>query len=138
MTHQPPGEARDASGGQGIELIAADGRRYIDASGGAAVSCLGHGHPAVVAAIARQAQAMAYAHTSFFTNPPDLVTLTKGLAGGYQPIGAVLCSDRIYDVCCGKRHFRHIKTALPGPKAQALIDRDRLVSTPSYPRDAAL
>jgi 4-aminobutyrate aminotransferase len=29
----------------------------------------------------------------------------------------------------------HIRTALPGPKAQALIDRDRLVSTPSYPRD---
>ena len=29
----------------------------------------------------------------------------------------------------------HIKTPLPGPKAQALIDRDRLVSTPSYPRD---
>lgn len=59
-----------AIGGRGIELIAADGRRYIDASGGAAVSCVGHGHPAVVAAIARQAQAMAYAHTSFFTNEP--------------------------------------------------------------------
>ena len=59
-----------AVGGQGIELIAADGRRYVDASGGAAVSCLGHGHPAVVAAIAHQAQAMAYAHTSFFTNDP--------------------------------------------------------------------
>ena len=29
----------------------------------------------------------------------------------------------------------HIKTPLPGPKAQALMDRDRLVSTPSYPRD---
>ena len=29
----------------------------------------------------------------------------------------------------------HIKTALPGPKAAALIERDRLVSTPSYPRD---
>jgi adenosylmethionine-8-amino-7-oxononanoate aminotransferase len=57
-------------GGQGIELIAADGRRYVDASGGAAVSCLGHGHPAVLAAITRQAQAMAYAHTSFFTNEP--------------------------------------------------------------------
>jgi adenosylmethionine-8-amino-7-oxononanoate aminotransferase len=59
-----------AVGGQGIELVAADGRRYVDASGGAAVSCLGHGHPAVLAAIARQAQAMAYAHTSFFTNEP--------------------------------------------------------------------
>ena len=59
-----------AVAGQGIELIAADGRRYIDASGGAAVSCLGHGHPAVAAAIAHQAQSMAYAHTSFFTNDP--------------------------------------------------------------------
>jgi adenosylmethionine-8-amino-7-oxononanoate aminotransferase len=57
-------------GGHGIELIAADGRRFIDACGGAAVSCLGHGHPAVVRAISRQAEAIAYAHTSFFTNEP--------------------------------------------------------------------
>jgi adenosylmethionine-8-amino-7-oxononanoate aminotransferase len=28
---------------------------------------------------------------------PDLVTLAKGLAGGYQPIGAVLCTDAIYE-----------------------------------------
>ncbi|MBS0419886.1 MAG: aspartate aminotransferase family protein [Proteobacteria bacterium] len=57
-------------GGSGIELITADGRRFLDACGGAAVSCLGHGHPAVVDAIARQAHAMAYAHTGFFTNEP--------------------------------------------------------------------
>jgi adenosylmethionine-8-amino-7-oxononanoate aminotransferase len=57
-------------GGRGIELIAADGRRFIDACGGAAVSCLGHGHPVVTRAIARQAEAIAYAHTSFFTSEP--------------------------------------------------------------------
>jgi adenosylmethionine-8-amino-7-oxononanoate aminotransferase len=57
-------------GGRGIELIAADGRRFIDACGGAAVSCLGHGHPVVTRAIARQADVIAYAHTSFFTNEP--------------------------------------------------------------------
>jgi adenosylmethionine-8-amino-7-oxononanoate aminotransferase len=57
-------------GGQGIELIASDGRRFIDACGGAAVSCLGHGHPAVTRAIARQAEEIAYAHTGFFTNEP--------------------------------------------------------------------
>lgn len=57
-------------GGHGIELITSDGRRFIDACGGAAVSCIGHGHPAVTQAIARQAQAIAYAHTSFFTNEP--------------------------------------------------------------------
>ena len=57
-------------GGRGIELVAADGRRFIDACGGAAVSCLGHGHPVVARAIARQAETIAYAHTSFFTNEP--------------------------------------------------------------------
>jgi adenosylmethionine-8-amino-7-oxononanoate aminotransferase len=56
-----------ASGGQGIEIIGADGKRYIDASGGAAVSCLGHGHAAVNAAIKAQVDKLAYAHTSFFT-----------------------------------------------------------------------
>jgi adenosylmethionine-8-amino-7-oxononanoate aminotransferase len=57
-------------GGRGVELVAADGRRFIDACGGAAVSCLGHGHPAVAREIARQAETIAYAHTSFFTNEP--------------------------------------------------------------------
>ncbi|MDX9862123.1 MAG: aminotransferase class III-fold pyridoxal phosphate-dependent enzyme, partial [Rhodospirillales bacterium] len=59
-----------AVGGEGPYLIDAQGRRYIDASGGAAVSCLGHGHPKVIAAIKDQVDRMAYAHTSFFTNEP--------------------------------------------------------------------
>jgi adenosylmethionine-8-amino-7-oxononanoate aminotransferase len=57
-------------GGRGIELQAAGGKWYIDACGGAAVSCLGHGHPVVTKAIADQALRIAYAHTSFFTNEP--------------------------------------------------------------------
>ncbi len=56
--------------GSGLELIAADGSRYLDACGGAAVSCLGHGHPAVTRAIVEQAGKIAFAHTSFFTNEP--------------------------------------------------------------------
>ncbi|HZX27355.1 MAG TPA: aminotransferase class III-fold pyridoxal phosphate-dependent enzyme, partial [Telluria sp.] len=52
---------------EGIAIIDADGRRYLDASGGAAVSSLGHGHPDVLAALHRQADRIAYAHTSFFT-----------------------------------------------------------------------
>ena len=59
-----------AVGGQGVYLIDAQGRRYLDASGGAAVSCLGHGHPRVVEAIRKQAGEIAYAHTSFFTTEP--------------------------------------------------------------------
>jgi len=56
--------------GEGITLIDADGRRYIDACGGAAVSALGHAHPAIVAAVAAQARTLEYAHTGFFTSEP--------------------------------------------------------------------
>ncbi len=43
------------------------GNNYLDASGGAAVSCLGHGHPDVLAAMHAQIDRIAYAHTSFFS-----------------------------------------------------------------------
>ena len=56
-----------AVGGGGIFLIDADGRRYVDACGGAAVSCIGHGHPAVIAAIAEQSERLEFIHTGFFT-----------------------------------------------------------------------
>lgn len=57
--------------GDGVYLVDAEGRRYLDASGGAAVSCLGHGHPRVTAAIIAQLGKLEYAHTSFFTNEPS-------------------------------------------------------------------
>ena len=56
-----------AVGGKGIELFDSSGRAYIDASGGAAVSCLGHGDPDVNAALHAQIDALAYTHSSFFT-----------------------------------------------------------------------
>ena len=56
--------------GEGIYLHTADGRAIIDASGGAAVAALGHGNRRVAAAIARQAETMAYAHTGTFSNQP--------------------------------------------------------------------
>jgi adenosylmethionine-8-amino-7-oxononanoate aminotransferase len=56
-----------AAGGHGIHILDAAGKAYIDASGGAAVSCLGHGHPDVLAAMHAQLDKIAYAHTSFFT-----------------------------------------------------------------------
>jgi adenosylmethionine-8-amino-7-oxononanoate aminotransferase len=59
-----------AIGGEGVWLIAEDGHRILDSSGGAAVSCLGHQHPRILAAIARQASKIAYAHTGFFSSEP--------------------------------------------------------------------
>lgn len=56
--------------GDGVYIYDADGKRYLDGSGGAAVSCLGHSHPKVVDAIKRQLDAIPYSHTGFFTNEP--------------------------------------------------------------------
>lgn len=74
-----------AIGGEGIYLFAEDGRRIIDASGGAAVSCLGHQHPRVIAAIAKQASTLAYAHTAFFSSEPA-EALAETLVG-HEPGG---------------------------------------------------
>jgi len=56
--------------GEGIFLHTADGHAVIDASGGAAVACLGHGNRRVAEAIGRQAATMAYSHTGTFSNQP--------------------------------------------------------------------
>ncbi|MBN2906854.1 MAG: aspartate aminotransferase family protein [Rhodobacteraceae bacterium] len=62
----PPMVAR----GQGVYLFDTEGKRYLDGSGGAAVSCLGHGDPAVTNAIKDQLDKVAFAHTGFFTSDP--------------------------------------------------------------------
>ena len=59
-----------AVAGEGCWLTDAKGQRYLDASGGAAVSCLGHSAKTVLDAICQQLQQLAYAHTSFFTTEP--------------------------------------------------------------------
>ncbi|NYT38066.1 aspartate aminotransferase family protein [Allopusillimonas soli] len=66
--HRNPRQQLDfAVRGEGIRLFDQHGKAYIDASGGAAVSCLGHGHPDIIEAIKRQLDQIAYAHSSFFT-----------------------------------------------------------------------
>ena len=74
MAHVFPRHTRIAPpvavGGEGCYLIDRDGKRYLDGSGGAAVSCLGHGDPEVIAAIKAQLDRLAFAHTGFFTSEP--------------------------------------------------------------------
>ena len=74
-----------AIGGEGIWLIREDGRKVLDASGGAAVSCLGHQHPRVLAAMQKQASKLAYAHTAFFSSEAA-ETLADHLVG-HEPGG---------------------------------------------------
>lgn len=57
-----------AAGAEGAYIFDTHGKSYLDACGGAAVSCLGHAHPDVLAAMHRQIDQLAYAHTSFFTS----------------------------------------------------------------------
>ena len=59
-----------AVGGEGCYLIDASGKRYLDGSGGAAVSCLGHSDAAITDAIKSQLDHLAFAHTGFFTSEP--------------------------------------------------------------------
>ncbi|MBC7858046.1 MAG: aspartate aminotransferase family protein, partial [Burkholderiaceae bacterium] len=57
-----------AVGARGMYLYDSAGNAYLDASGGAAVSSLGHAHPDVLAAMHAQIDKLAYAHTGFFTS----------------------------------------------------------------------
>jgi adenosylmethionine-8-amino-7-oxononanoate aminotransferase len=74
-----------AVGGEGIWLFREDGRKVLDASGGAAVSCLGHQHPRVLAAMNKQASKLAFAHTAFFSS--DVAEELADNLVGHEPGG---------------------------------------------------
>ena len=59
-----------AVGGEGVYIIDSQGNRYLDASSGAAVSCLGHSDEEVKAAIKDQIDKIPFAHTAFFSSEP--------------------------------------------------------------------
>ncbi|MCA8062106.1 aspartate aminotransferase family protein [Burkholderia sp. AU38729] len=109
-----------AVAGDGIEIIDSTGKRYIDACGGAAVSCLGHSNPRVIDAIKRQAQQLAYAHTSFFTTDvaeeladrlvdaaPAGLEHVYFVSGGSEAVEAALKLARQYFVEKGEPQRRH-------------------------------
>ncbi|WP_175750523.1 aspartate aminotransferase family protein [Burkholderia anthina] len=109
-----------AVAGDGIEIVDSTGKRYIDACGGAAVSCLGHSNQRVIDAIKRQAQQLAYAHTSFFTTEvaeeladrlvdaaPAGLEHVYFVSGGSEAIEAALKLARQYFVERGEPSRRH-------------------------------
>lgn len=55
--------------GEGVYVWDADGKRYLDFSGSAAVNFIGHGVPEISAAMAEQAKQLEFVHTSQFTTP---------------------------------------------------------------------
>jgi adenosylmethionine-8-amino-7-oxononanoate aminotransferase len=116
LRHCPP----IACSGQGVRIRDDNGREYLDASGGAAVSALGHGHPQVLAAMHAQIDQLAYAHTSFFTTEVaealarELVrTAPAGMShaylvsGGSEAVEAALKMARQYFVEIGQPQRCH-------------------------------
>lgn len=114
------GRLPQAVAGQGVFITDADGRSYIDGSGGAAVSCLGHGHPEVMAAMQAQMDRIAYAHTSFFTTDvaeelaerlvdlaPEGLDYVYLVSGGSEAVEAAMKMARQYFVEIGQPQRRH-------------------------------
>ncbi|MBL4800677.1 MAG: aspartate aminotransferase family protein [Emcibacter sp.] len=60
-----------ATRAKGMYIFDETGKEYLDMSGGAAVSCVGHQHPQVIEALCDQVKSMSFAHTAFFTNDPQ-------------------------------------------------------------------
>ena len=107
--------------GDGAYILDADGKRYLDASGGAAVSCLGHSDKTVVDAIKAQLDALPYAHTGFFTteavetladklveHAPDGIDRVYFLSGGSEAVEAALKLARQYFLETGQPERRHV------------------------------
>lgn len=110
-----------AVGGEGPWVIDHTGKRYLDASGGAAVSCLGHNHPVIIEAIKAQISQLAYAHTGFFTtdaaeqlasqlaaSAPGDLEYCYFVSGGSEATEASLKLARQYFLERGEPQRRHI------------------------------
>jgi len=107
--------------GEGCYVFDADGKRYLDASGGAAVSCLGHSDADVRAALHRQLDKLAYAHTGFFSSEPaealaqhlverapEGIEKAFFVSGGSEAIEAALKLARQYYLETGRAERRHV------------------------------
>ena len=106
---------------QGCYIYDSNGKAYLDGSGGAAVSCLGHGDPDIIAAVQKQAEGLSFAHTGFFTSEPaeELANILvhhapEGLdrvylvSGGSEATEAAIKLARQYHIENGEPERRHL------------------------------
>ena len=105
----------------GCYIIDENGKQYFDGSGGAAVSCLGHGDPDVIKAVQDQTSKMAFAHTGFFSsdpaeelaellidNAPDELDRVYFVSGGSEAIEAAIKLARQFHIENGEPSRHHI------------------------------
>jgi adenosylmethionine-8-amino-7-oxononanoate aminotransferase len=107
---------------RGCQVWDSEGRRYLDAAGGAVVVGIGHGDASVVAAIGAQAAEVAYAHGTMFTS--DALESYAGELAAVVPVDGA----RVYPVSGGSEA---VETALKMARAFHLArgeDRHRVVA----------
>ncbi|MCC5989089.1 MAG: aspartate aminotransferase family protein [Pararhodobacter sp.] len=110
-----------AVAGDGCYIIDSKGRRYLDGSGGAAVSCLGHSDPVVRAALHDQLDRIAFAHTGFFTSDaaealadslvekaPQGIERVYPVSGGSEAVEAAIKLARQYFLEIGQPQRRRL------------------------------
>jgi adenosylmethionine-8-amino-7-oxononanoate aminotransferase len=111
----PRGDYLIVDRGEGIYLYDASGRQFVDGSSGAAVACLGHAHPRMVAALAAQAGRVAFAHTSVWVSEPLMELADRLVArtpdpdsrvyfasGGSEAVETALKLVRTYQLAKGR------------------------------------
>ncbi len=99
--------------GEGMYLIAADGRRYLDFASGIAVNALGHCHPHVVAALKEQADTLW--HCSNLYRIPGLERLAERLVAASFADKVFFCNSGTEAVECGLKMVRKYFSSSPSP-----------------------
>ncbi|WP_020558391.1 aspartate aminotransferase family protein [Thiofilum flexile] len=108
-----------AVAGDGCYIIDSTGKRYLDGSGGAAVSCLGHSNPTIRNAIKQQIDQLAFAHTGFFTSAPAEQLAEQLIQAAPQGL------ERVYFVSGGSEA---VETALKLAR-QYFVEKNQLQRT---------
>jgi len=70
--------------GEGCELVAQDGRRYLDFIGGIAVCALGHAHPRITEAVTKQAAALVHVSNLFSSEPAEQLAAELCARSGFD------------------------------------------------------
>ncbi|TFK74978.1 hypothetical protein BDN72DRAFT_886090 [Pluteus cervinus] len=115
ILHRTPWRPPTAVGAEGSYIDLQDGRRVLDAVGGAAVCCLGNSHPKVMQAIKDQIDKVSYVYNMQLSNEPAeklakiLIESSKGafelcgfVSGGSEAMEGVIKLARQYSVETGQ------------------------------------
>ncbi|KAJ5994754.1 hypothetical protein N7481_001731 [Penicillium waksmanii] len=119
-----------AIGGKGSYIFLEDGTRFLDSTGGAAVSCLGHGHEGVKQAIKDQIDQLSYCHSAFFGTPvtEELARfLTDSTGGKMSKLFVVSSGSEAVEAAMKLARQYFLELSTPQPQRTRFIAR-----LPSY------